>query len=129
MKITRQSIQTYEEEVPDTLNKYRNWEFSSGGIAGEDFRVFAKLFKKYVKSSLPAGATLRFNLNHYCLSGFIGRESKFIYFSISDVRHFPGDWHNKILIRTAKSEQDFTGGSNCYTSLEDFAENVELLLQ
>ena len=129
MKITRQRIITYEEEIPGTLSKFKDWEFSSSSIAGEDFEVFVKLFKKYIRGHLPAGAKLhKFNPSHYCLSGFISKGDKFIYFSIPDVRYFPRRWQDNILIRTAKSEQDYTGGSNNYTSLEDFTGDVERLL-
>ena len=40
-----------------------------------------------------------------------------MYMSISDVRFFKNEWYNHILFRTAKSEKDFTGGTNLYTTL------------
>ena len=130
MKITRQRIITYEEEVPETLNGFKDWKFNSNPITGEDFKVFAKLFKSHVISQCPLGAKLlKFNNNHYYLSGFIGKDGRFVYFSISDVRYFSRGWRDNILIRIAKSEQDYTGGSNNYTSLEDFSEKVEALLE
>lgn len=128
--MTRYQTTSYEVEVPKTLNGFREWEFSSGGTTGPDFQVFAQLFKKQVAMSLPTGAKLaNFSRGHYDASGFIEREGRFVFFSISDVRHFPGDWYSNILIRTAKSLSDFTGGSNGFTNLEQFSQKVDNLLR
>ena len=129
MKQTKYQTVSYEEDIPKTLGGFKDWEFSSGGTIGDDFRVFAILFKKQVAGKLPAGARLvNFSRGHYYISGFIERGGKFVYFSISDVRHFKGDWHSNILIRTAKSASDYTGGGNGYTNLENFTERVSSLL-
>jgi hypothetical protein len=128
-KIQRMVVHWQEEEIPKTLNQFKNWEFTSGSAAGEDFREFSRLFREAITKSLPAGAKLvKFNSGHYYCSGFIQMDSKFAYFSISDVRHFSGDWHKHILIRSAESLEDYHGGTNHYTGLDDFAENVAKLL-
>jgi hypothetical protein len=41
------------------------------------------------------------------------------YASISDVRFFKNSWFDNVLIRTAKSKVDYTGGSNNYCKLEE----------
>lgn len=107
------------ENMPNSLEAFKNWEFSSGVTTGLDFKVFSRLFKRELKRQLSAyGIKLvRFNVGHYYLSGFVEKNNKFAYFSISDVRYFPDAWHSNILIRTAKSASDYTGGSNSYTSL------------
>jgi len=129
MKVLKTKVITYEEEVPTDLNEFRNWEFSSGGITGEDFGVFARIFKKFIKDNLPEESELiEFDRNHYYISGFIKRNDKFVYFSISDVRHFPNEWTDNILIRTAQHERDYTGGTNNYATLEGFKESVNGLL-
>ena len=129
MKVVRQKLVEWEEEVPDTLEGFGNWEFSSGTTAGADFRIFARLFKKFVKSALPPDAKLvSFDVGHYDLCGFIRKNGKFAYFSIPDVRYFPRKWQDNILVRTAKSEKDYTGGDNHYTSLKNFRNNIEKLI-
>lgn len=129
MKITRYRTVEEEDHVPVTLNGFRGWEFTSGPTTGADFDVFARLFKACIKKSLPPGATLvNCSSGHYILSGFVQREDKFVYFSISDVRHFPEKWHKDILVRTAKCETDYTGGSNGYATLETFTDAVNRLL-
>ncbi len=129
MKVTRAHTTYYEEEVPKTLSEFRAWEFSSGGTTGADFHVFARLFKKQIAKSLPTGARLvKFRRGHYDTSGFLERQGQYVYFSISDVRHFSGCWYSNILIRTAKSDSDYIGGSNGCTNLTDFTQKVNRLL-
>ena len=129
-KITRQVIQYYEEEIPNSIKEFKNWQFSSGGTTGEDFKIFARKFRSYVKKNLPANSQLiNFSGGHYYVSGFVKKKgSKFIYFSISDVRYFPSSWYNNIMIRTAQHDKDYAGGSNSHTTLENFKINIDRLL-
>jgi len=110
------------------MKKWLTHEFSSGSYAGDDFKSFARSFKTALKKQLKdTMAIVEYSVGHYYVSGFIQRGDKYIYFSISDVRHFNNEWNTHILYRTAKSIKDFTGGMNNYTSLKDFGENVERL--
>jgi hypothetical protein len=61
---------------------------------------------------------IKFLNGHYYFSGFATKNNKIIYFSISDVRHFPPTGGGALLIRTAKDYKDYTGGSNNYSSLK-----------
>tara|TARA_R110000765_G_scaffold13519_5_gene40427 strand:+ start:6089 stop:6400 length:312 start_codon:yes stop_codon:yes gene_type:complete len=62
---------------------------------------------------------IKFLNGYYYFSGFATKNNKAIYFSISDVRHFPPTGGGAdLLIRTAKDYKDYTGGSNNYSSLE-----------
>ena len=62
---------------------------------------------------------IKFSNGHYYFSGFATKNNKAIYFSISDVRHFPPTGGGAdLLIRTAKDYKDYTGGSNNYSSLK-----------
>ena len=129
MKMIRQKIISYEVEIPKDLEEFKRWEFSSGGIEGEDFKVFSRLFKKFIKGSIPVdGELVEFSSGHYDVSGFIQRGNRFVYFSISDVRYFKNKWVTQILIRTAENEKDYTGRANGYTTLESFREGVSRLL-
>ena len=70
--------------------------------------------KRLIRQALKEAhfSNIKFNQGHYYFSGFAEKNYKIIYFSISDVRHFPND--NSVLIRTAKHTKDWTGGSNNY---------------
>ena len=125
MQMQRAKTTVYYEEIPNTLNGFRDWEFSSGGTTGEDFIVFSKKFKQYIKANLPEGATLaNFSAGHYYISGFIERAEKFVYFSIPDVRFSNDGWINNILIRSATGIKDYTGGRNDYTTLNKFKAGI-----
>lgn len=118
-KVTKMRVEYYEEVIPTTLKEFETWEFTNGSTTGDDFNIFAGKFMLHIRKSLPEGVKLvNFNRGHYYCSGFVQYEDKFAYFSISDVRHFPGDWVSNILIRTAESVKDYTGGRNGFCTLE-----------
>lgn len=129
MKMVRHIITEEEVEIPSTLKGFFYWEFSSGCTTGSDFKEFARLFKNYVLKNKPEESRIvGFSIGHYFVSGFLEKNGKYAYFSISDVRYFPTDWYQRILIRTATHEKDYTGGSNQYTTLENFREAVKQLV-
>ena len=71
--------------------------------------------------------------NCYCeASGFIKKPNgKIIYYSSEDYRWpiMGRTWTSSVLYRTAESEKDYHGGSNNFSDLEHFKENVEKLRQ
>ena len=86
-------------------------------------------FKKLVERNLPPNAKLvDYIRGFYCVSGFIERDGKFVYFSISDIRHFPNKGVADILVRTAKDSHDYTGGINNFADLAGFEPLVDRLL-
>lgn len=112
-----------------TIERWVGYEFESSSETTPEFVAFVKDLKKHIKSELPEGSELvEFSKGHFYVSGFVKRNSNYVYFSISDVRHFRDSWYDNILIRTAKDEKDYTGGSNNSTSLKEFKKNVDYLL-
>jgi len=112
--------------VPETM--LRKWRGKK--IEGRvEFNRFSRDFKKFVERNLPPKAELvGYMRGFYYASGFIEREGKFVYFSISDVRHFQPILSNAILVGTAKDSNDYTGGINNYTDLAGFEPLVDRLL-
>lgn len=115
------------------LEKYLNYEFSSGCFTGEDYKTFERKYINLLKTICKNNnwSLIKFNKNHYCFSAFIkgGTENKYVYISISDVRYFNNDWFNHILIRTAKNEVDYKGGFNHYTTLDQLEGKICELLK
>lgn len=107
------------------IEKWIGVEFESSSTKTQQFLEFAKDLKSYIKSVLPRGYSIAaFSIGHFYVSGFIKNpDGKFIYFSISDVRGSE-DWYKNLLLRTATSTKDFTGGRNQYASLEAFPEKI-----
>lgn len=102
------------------LKKYLDYEFSTGVYTGDDYKTFQTKYINYLRSICKENGwqLVRALRNHYNFSAFIkGNENHFIYLSIFDVRFNRNDWYNRVLIRTAKNENDYTGGSNKYYSL------------
>ena len=101
------------------MKKYLNYEFSSGGYTGDDYKSFERKYINYLKSLAKENGWELVNVgkNHYEFSAFFKYEDKYVYFSISDVRFWQNEWYKHILIRTASHQKDYRGGGNCYASL------------
>ena len=113
------------------LEKYVNYEFSSGCYTGDDYKSFQTKYINYLRTVCKNNHWRLVNVgkNHYCFSAFIkSAENKCVYISISDVRYFSNEWYSHILIRTAENETDYRGGFNNYTTLSDLEGTVAELL-
>lgn len=114
------------------LEKYIDYEFSSGCYTGDDYKSFQTKYINFLRSICKQNHWQLVNIgrNHYCFSAFIkNAENKCVYISISDVRFFTNEWYNNILIRTAKNEQDYYGGFNHRTTLKELEMKAMELLE
>ena len=114
------------------LEKYIDYEFSSGCYTGDDYKSFQTKYINFLRSMCKQNHWQLVNVgrNHYCFSAFIkSAENKCVYVSISDVRFFTNEWYNNILIRTAKNEQDYYGGFNHRTTLKKLEMKAMELLE
>lgn len=114
------------------LEKYIDYEFSSGCYTGEDYKSFQTKYINFLRSICKQNHWRLVNVgrNHYCFSAFIkSAENKCVYVSISDVRFFTNEWYSNILIRTAKNEQDYHGGFNHRTTLKELEMKAMELLE
>ena len=114
------------------LEKYVDYEFSSGCYTGEDYKSFQTKYINFLRSICKQNHWQLVNVgrNHYCFSAFIkSAENKCVYVSISDVRFFTNEWYSNILIRTAKNEQDYYGGFNHRTTLKELEMKAMELLE
>ncbi len=113
------------------LEKYLNYEFSTGCYPGEDYKQFQNKYINYLRTLCRQNGWELVNVgrNHYEFTCFVkNNENKYAYFSISDVRFWQNEWYNHILVRTATSERDYHGGMNNYTSLPNLKSAVGSLL-
>lgn len=114
------------------LEKYIDYEFSSGCYTGDDYKSFQTKYINFLRSICKQNHWQLVNVgrNHYCFSAFIkSAENKCVYVSISDVRFFTNEWYNNILIRTAKNKQDYHGGFNHRTTLKELEMKAMELLE
>lgn len=114
------------------LEKYIDYEFSSGCYTGDDYKSFQTKYINFLRSICKQNHWQLVNVgrNHYCFSAFIkSAENKCVYVSISDVRFFTNEWYSKVLIRTAKNEQDYHGGFNHRTTLKELEMKAMELLE
>jgi len=101
------------------LLSYGESHFGSGCYNTEEFHEFFDLFKRSFTRELKCvGATdIEFSKGHFYLSGFFTVNHQAYYFSLSDVR---SQFSNpeKLLVRTADSYKDYTGGHNNYFKIQ-----------
>ncbi len=118
-----------EKKVNTFINKWKDVEFESSCSKTPQFIEFTKDFKTAFKHALGDSAkAIKFDVGHFYISGFITlANDSIVYFSISDVRGFPGAWAKDILVRTAKSYTDYKGGSNNFCTLLTIGEKVNNL--
>lgn len=118
-----------QSELPKTLHQFVGYRFSSGGCIGDDFKSFNTKYRNAIKKLLPDGYEIHsWNRGHYYCSAVIkDTANRFIYMSISDVRHFSEEWVDEILIRTMKHDKDWSGGQNHRTDLFNFATDIQKL--
>lgn len=112
------------------MDKWRGYEFESSAWKTTEFKSFALQYRNAIRKLLgPMFETCNVSTGHFYVSGFArNKESgKFIYFNSGDVRGRQDEWYTSILIRTATSEKDYTGGVNWYSSLPDLAYRAGLL--
>ncbi len=124
-----QGIHYHKSDIPRPLHPFVDYLFSSGGITGDDYKIFERKFKNVIKKILPEGYTIHsWHSNHYqCSWVIITPNENYIYASISDVRYWQNEWFTNILYRTMESDKDWRGGQNNYTNIFKFAEDVRIL--
>lgn len=111
----------------EEVEKWLNIEFESSCSTTDQFRSFIRDVKKCIKNELK-GYKIDFNMGHFYFSGFAENltTGKFAYFSSDDVRGC-NNWFDGLLVRTAKHNKDFTGGSNGFTGLKEIKTIVDRL--
>jgi hypothetical protein len=111
------------------LLKWKYYHFESASYIGEDFKLFAKEFKMFLKDIMHSqgGELLVYSRGHFEVSAFVQRsDGQIIYISLSDARQGPNAF-DRILYRTAQHTKDYTGGHNNHTSVEDLSSAISNL--
>ena len=86
---------------------------NENGIDKNKLNRVARLLNNRLRKE---GATSsKLSVNHVDISGFVQFGNKFIYISLPNIGR---NQCGRILIRTAKDNKDFTGGSNNWLSLD-----------
>jgi len=108
----------------DIINRY--YESSSSGT--EQYRTAKRQFKSLMKKIFNDCQIIIDSCPHFEFSGFVKKEDKYVYFSFGDLR-----WKSNMLVRAAKHDKDWTGGSNNFVNYnegfdENFRDKVKQLL-
>ena len=114
------------------IEKWIGYDFETDELKKDRiFRVFARMFQAEIESQL---AEKKYEIviyirGNFYISGFISNcdRTRYVYFAVPDVR-YTRNWHKQVLVREAKNRHDYIGGINNYTSLENFGEAVNKLM-
>lgn len=112
------------------LQKYLNYVFSSGSVAGEDYRSFERKYINYLKTLCNENGWefVKASKMHYEFSAFLKVAGQYVYLAIDDVRYWINNWYNCILIRMAKDDRDYHGDRNNYTDLPSLVDSINRLV-
>lgn len=129
MKILRKG----ENKMTDfkNLKPYANRSIEDwGSVVSKDYKSFQTKYRNFLKKVCANNGyeLVKFSPNHYEFSCFIKGDDKYVYVSISDVRYFKNSWYKNILIRSAKSDTDYTGGPNNYVDLPNLEAKLKRML-
>ena len=120
------------------MQTFRRWNKKSieddGMYMSKEAKSFFRAFKNFVQRCFPDAELIGFEPNHYDTSGFIKKDGKYIYVSYTLNRgnqcrpdFSASDALNGVLYRTADGPKDYRGGSNHFTSIDNFKRNVQAL--
>jgi len=129
-KLELAELELKESEKRTGIEKWLGFTFESSSGLTEEFSLFNKEIKKYIKENLDSTLELvNWNRMHFEFSGFIRNKKtkKIVYFSCSDIRYFNDAWYDDLLIRTAENEKDYTGGSNNSCKIAELSKKAKEL--
>jgi len=103
------------------LADFQGTVFESSSGRTPQFAAFSSAYRRHLVNSLKGSdfKLVTWSVGHFYCSAFIENQHNFklAYINFSDVRFFPGDWLNHVLVRSAQHMKDYTGGRNTYTPL------------
>ena len=113
--------------------KWSNFDFNTDGWSSthenrnDAVRQLVRDMRSDLRKLLKGSEWELHNLkrNGFMVSGFFRNKvsGNFIYVRVSDVRHF--DWFDSVLVRTAKHDRDWTGGTNHFFSFDVLVYNLD----
>lgn len=124
-------------ETKKTVKDFIGYDFESCDVPEDcygdypHYLYFKKYFMRIARRELKAlakkiGAEVEFSPGYFEYSAFFCKDGKYIYVHVGDVR-YNSDWYENVLFRTAKSNKDSSGGSNCYCSYDNLEDELSRL--
>ena len=113
----------HKAERKGNIEKWVDYHFESSSGLTPEFVEFSSAIRRELKK-IDGFDLVSFSRGSFYFSAFLKskKTEKLVYLSSSDVRHFKNGWWNDLLIRTAKHDKDYSGGSNCSCRFENIRE-------
>ncbi len=108
-----------------------------GSVVSKEFNQFQNAFKREVERLAQEGGAklVSYSKGHYDMSGFIEKDGIYVYFSYGALDRTKvqltsaSDFISPLLMRTAKHEKDFSGGSNNHILFTQFLPTMQRLFK
>ena len=122
---------TIKTTVIRKLEDWRSVTIESSTGPTPEWIAFARMYRAHIaRDATRHGLDLvSWRRGHFDASAFFKNRTtgRLAYLSISDVRFFRNECMENILLRTAAHDKDYTGGPNCWTTLDTLSETLERL--
>lgn len=128
-ELREQAEQEHKKAVSKNISAWLGYSFDSSSGLTPEFAAFSLQMKKHLAKTLTGYELVSYSRGHFYFSAFLKNKEtgKLVYVSCSDVRYFRDSWNDDLLIRTAKHDKDYTGGSNCSSTLAKLKEQADKL--
>ena len=120
------------KKLEKIYKEFAGKEFEDSCFTTPDFASFSRKFKNALKKDAEeAGLELSsYSRGHFEISAFLENSytGKIVYLRVSEVRNRDcAAAMSRVLIRTAKSAKDFTGGQNYFVPLTEVVSSAKRL--
>lgn len=103
------------------IKAWRGYVFESSSCLTPEFAEFSRIMRLHLKKTLvPEFELVSYNRGHFYFFAFAKRKDngKLVYISCGDVRYRSNEWIDNLLVRTVQHDKDFSGGNNCWSTLD-----------
>ena len=120
------------KKLEKIYREFAGKEFENSCFTTPDFASFSRKFKNALKKDAEEAnlELVAYSRGHFEVSAFLENAStgKFVYIRVSEVRDRDcAAAMSRVLIRTAKSAKDFTGGQNYFVPLTEVVSSAKRL--
>lgn len=125
------------KSVENLYKKYNGKRLAdAGSTVSREYNNFQNAFMRMMKDVADAiGAEItKKHKGHYDGFLFLRRGDKYVYVSFgnsvnrTNINFDNSNWNGFIYCRTAKSDRDYTGGTNNFVSLKELPNRIDTLL-
>ena len=124
-----QAQEAHKASTKAGIESWLGYTFESSSGLTEPFAQFSRQMKKELTKRMTGYDLISYSRGHFYFSAFLKNQAneKLVYVNCSDVRYSQDAWYKNLLVRTAKHDKDYTGGSNDWATLDTLKSKADYL--